>query len=371
MRIEGSQLVVTCRKCGLSVVAVGWQEGQAGSDKKALERGSSAAPSGRGMVGGRLEPEEGDEPSRGPALPPFKEYSFDPKVGFENPPVVPETQPKIEPRIEAKVEPRIEAKTEAKTQPKLRGQGVDEARPAISPPLSPNTRRQIPPPAQKDIFPGGGASARSPMRKVVIASSAIAFAGALLFFALSTRRTEKALEPKAAPSTPTAVPAAEPLTKAAVQAVLSATPVPAPTGEPRPKLSATAKPAPQRPTSTIPAAAAVPATVSETEALSSGLVNAEVFQDRAGKVMTHILFCRNLERARNPGAALGALDVTLIVSPSGVVSEVRLDRATVGSSLGLCLRDHLGKLEFPSWTGRAVEIRRHVDAGAAETPKAH
>jgi hypothetical protein len=108
----------------------------------------------------------------------------------------------------------------------------------------------------------------------------------------------------------------------------------------------------------------------ETEALSSGLVNAEVFQDRAGKVMTHILFCRNLERARNPGAARGALDVSLIVSPSGAVAEVRLDRAIVGSSLGLCLRDHLGKLEFPSWTGRAIEIRRHVAPGAPEAPNA-
>jgi hypothetical protein len=325
------------------------------------------------MVSGRLELDEADEPPRGPTSPPLKEYSFDPEVEFENPPVVgPETQP----RIEAKTQPRTEAKTQAKTHPKPRGQGVDEARPSTSPSLPPKSRLRIPPPAREDIFPGVGTPARSPMRKVVIASSAVALACALLFFALSTRRTEKTLETKAAPSTPTSAPAAEPSTKAAAQALLPATPVPAPIPEPRPEVSATARSAPQKPTPKIPAAAAVPASVavpaamSETEALSSGLVNAEVFQDRAGKIMTHILFCRNLELARNPGASLGALDVSLIVSPSGAVSEVRLDRALARASLGLCLRDHLGKLEFPSWTGRAVEIRRHVDPGAAGTPKA-
>ncbi|HEX5854361.1 MAG TPA: hypothetical protein VFZ57_01970 [Thermoanaerobaculia bacterium] len=377
MRIEGSRLVVTCRKCGLSVVAVGWHEGEAASDKTALERGSSAAPSGRAMVGGRLELEEGDEPPSGPTPPTFKEYSFDLDVDFENPPVVgPATQPRAEAKIEAKAAPKIEAKAEPKIEPKLRGQGVDEARPPTSPSRPPKTRPQIPSPAQKDIFPGVGASAHSPMRKVVIASSVIALACVLLFFALPTRRTEKALEPRAAPSTPTAAPAAEPKPQAAAQALLPTTPVPAPPPEPRPQVPATARSAPQKPTSKIPAAAAVPAAaaapdaMSETEALSSGLVNAEVFQDRAGKIMTHILFCRNLELARKPGASLGALDVSLIVSPSGAVSEVRLDRATASSSLGLCLRDHLGRLEFPRWTGRAVEVRRHVDPGAAGTPKA-
>jgi hypothetical protein len=361
MRIEGSRLVVTCRKCGCSVVAVGWHDGQAAPDKTTPDRGSSAAPSGREMVGGRLELEEGDKPPHAPTSPPLKEYSFDPEIEFENPPVVaPESQPKIE----------------AKAEPEARGQRVGEAQPATRPSLPPKTLRRIPPQTKKDILPGVGESAHSPMRKLVIASSVIVLAGALLFFALPTRRTEKALEPKAVESIPTAAPAAEPSTQAAAQALLPATPVPAATPEPRPKVSATARSAPQEPTSkipavaSVPAAGAVPAGMSETEALSSGLVNAEVFQDRAGKIMTHILFCRNLERARNPGASLGAFDVSLIVSPSGAVSEVRLDRAMTRSSLGLCLRDHLAKLEFPSWTGRAIEIRRHVEPGAAEIPKA-
>jgi hypothetical protein len=106
--------------------------------------------------------------------------------------------------------------------------------------------------------------------------------------------------------------------------------------------------------------------MSESEALSSGLVDAEVFQERAGRIMTRILLCRNLERSRDTDAALKAFDVTLVVSPSGAVSNVKLDRALEGSHLGTCLHEQLGKLEFPKWTGRAIEIRRRVAQGAVE-----
>jgi hypothetical protein len=100
--------------------------------------------------------------------------------------------------------------------------------------------------------------------------------------------------------------------------------------------------------------------MTEEQALSSGLIDTEEFQDRTGKAMTYLLFCRNLELARNPGASLGSLDVTLLVSPSGAVSEVRLDRASDRSAVGRCIRENLAKLEFPNATGRVVEIRRHL-----------
>ncbi|MFI5198621.1 MAG: hypothetical protein ACHQJD_08375, partial [Thermoanaerobaculia bacterium] len=121
---------------------------------------------------------------------------------------------------------------------------------------------------------------------------------------------------------------------------------------------------------TPPAPAAPSSVMSESEALSSGLVDAEVFQERTGRIMTRILLCRNLERSRDPEAALRAFDVTLVVSPSGAVSNVRLGSALEASHLGTCLHDQLGKLEFPKWTGRAIEIRRHVAQGAVEVSNA-
>jgi hypothetical protein len=332
MRIEGARLVVTCRKCGVSVVAVGWNEEKVPPDDAAPE------PSGSEMVGGRLELEEGDEPVRRRSSPQHREYSFDPDVAFENRPVA-GPGPKVDPKPEPKPEPKIQPKVDSKVAP-----------------------------------------ARNPIWMAVVASGVVALACALLFFALRTRRTENAPEPKAAESIPAATTAAPPSTQPVVtQAVLPATP--APTPGPRAAAPASARPDPQKPTPKAPAAAPVPATVapaagtapgfmSESQALASGLIDAEEFQDRAGKVMTNILFCRNLELARNPDVSLGALDVSLIVSPSGTVSEVRLDRAAARSSLALCLRDHLGKLQFPSGTERPVEIRRHVDAGATVGRKA-
>jgi hypothetical protein len=296
MRIEGSRLVVTCRTCGLSVVAVGWDEGQEASVETAPD------PPGRAMAGGRLELEEGDESPRGGG-------------------------------------------SEARVEPTPREQPVDEARPAVRPTPSPKTR---PTPS------------RAPQR-IAMASAAVAVACAIAFFAWPKGRKGTALEPRVAEPSATAVPAAEPSTKPTAPALLPASPAPAPTPEPRRQASATARPALQSPTPKPAALAPVPSAMPEAELLSSGLVDAEVFQDRAGKIMTHVLFCRNLEQARNPGTSFGAFDVSLIVSPSGAVSDVRLDGAVARSPLGQCLRDHLGKLQFPGWTGRAAEIRRHVD----------
>jgi hypothetical protein len=352
MRIDGSQLVVTCRKCGLSVVAVGWHEGQIASEKAPVGSDAPAAPSDGELVGGRLELEEGEEPPRPLSSPSLKEYTFDPEIKFDSPPVV---GPEILPKIEAKAQ----------------SQGVAKTRPATSAKIPPKTRPKTPPEIQKEIFPGVAAAPRGPLKKIVVVSGVLASAFVAFYLASPSKRTEeRKVEPKAVETIPTAAPAVEPSPAPAAVALLPATSSSAPPFEPRSKVSSTAQSAPPKPTSKPLAAAAVPTVMSETEALSSGLVNAEVFQERAGKIVTHILLCRNLERARDPGAALGALAVTLVVSPSGAVSNIKLDRALEGSHLGLCLRDQLGKLEFPSWTGRAIEIRRNVAPGAAEAPKA-
>ncbi|MGZ6970790.1 MAG: hypothetical protein ACXVID_03925, partial [Thermoanaerobaculia bacterium] len=169
----------------------------------------------------------------------------------------------------------------------------------------------------------------------------------------------------AAPTPAPAAAAPLPATPAAAPAVLPTVPSAPPKATlklPKP----TAPSTPPKPTPKPPPAAAASAVMSESEALSSGLVDAELFQERAGRIMTRILLCRNLERSLDPDAALKALDVTLVVSPSGAVSGIKLDRALEGSHLGACLRDQLGKLEFPSWTGRAIEIRRQVAQGAVE-----
>jgi len=352
MRIDGSQLVVTCRKCGLSVVAVGWHEGQIASEKAPVGSDAPAAPFGGEMVGGRLELEEGEEPPRPKSSPSLKEYTFDPEIKLDRPPVV---GPAILPKIEAKVQ----------------SQGVAKTRPATSVKIPPKTRPKIPPEIQKQIFSEVAAAPRGPLKKIVVVSGVLAFAFVAFYLAsLSKRTEERKLEPKAVETIPTAAPAVEPSPAPAAVALLPATSSSVPPSEPRSKVPSTAQSAPPKPTSKPLDAAAVPTVMSETEALSSGLVNADVFQERAGKIMTHILLCRNLERARDPGAAAAALAVTLVVSPSGAVSKVKLDRALEGSHLGLCLRDQLGKLEFPSWTGRAIEIRRNVAPGAAEAPKA-
>ncbi len=305
MRIEGSRLVVACRRCGVSVVAVGWSENNGASDGASPDHGAPAATSGD-MASGRLEFEAEDEPAVSPSPPP------------------------------------------------------------------------IPRPAREDVRPAAGEALRNAKRwpVAVSVSGAAAIACAVLFFAWRARRAEQAPEPKAgessaavAPSALTSTPPAAPTNPPAAP---SSTPAPRP--EPTaPSRSAPPERAPKTPAATpIPVATTAPpadtrpAAMSEEQALSSGLVDAEDFQDRTGKLMTHLLFCRNLELARNPGVSLGPLDVTLLVSPSGAVAEVRLDRASGRSSVGRCVRDHLAKLEFPNATGRAVEIRRRVEPGAAE-----
>jgi hypothetical protein len=342
MRIDGSRLVVTCRECGSSVVAVGGQEGFIASEAAPVDADAPKKPSSSELVGGRFELEEGEEFPRSPRAPSLKPTAFEKEIKVETPPVV---------------EPEIPLKIEAKAQV----QGVAKTRPATSVKTPPKTQPKISPEIQKKVFAGVVAAPRSPLLKIVVISGVLVSAFVVFYLASPSKRVE---------TIPTAAPVVERSPAPVAAALPPATSSSAPRLEPRPKASPAAQSALPKPTSKPLAAVAVPTVMSETEALSSGLVNAEVFQERAGKIMTHILLCRNLERARDPGVALGALSVTLVVSPSGAVSKVKLDRAVEGSPLGLCLRDQLGKLEFPSWTGRAIEIRRNIASGASEASKA-
>lgn len=349
MRIDGSRLVVTCHQCGLSVVAAGFEEGRIESEKAPLEGAAPAGPSGGEVPGGRFELEEGEVFPRSPTA--FEKES---KV---------ETQPVVKPETPLKIEAKAQNQEVAKT------------RPTIKVEASPETGPKMPPAIQKEIPSGVVAAPRRPLRMIAVVSGVLVSALVAFYLASPSKRTEeKKLEPKAARTIPTAPPVVEPASAPApapaAAAPLPATSSPAPPVEPRPKATPKAQSAPPKPTPKPPAAAAaaVTAVMSETEALSSGLVNTEAFQERAGKITTYILLCGGLERARDSGAAVAAVDVTLIVSPSGAVSRVKLDRGLEASSLGACLRDHLRNLEFPSWAGPAIEIRRRVALGAAQAP---
>ncbi|MGZ6987792.1 MAG: hypothetical protein ACXVH0_02415 [Thermoanaerobaculia bacterium] len=351
MRIEGSQLVVTCHQCGLSVVAAGYQEDPIESEKERVGSAAPAAPSGGEVVGGRFELEEGEEFPRSLRGHSQESKAFDQEIKVGTPPVV-------EPVVPLKIEAKPQTQGAVKTQP------VGSV--PVPPKPQPKPQPKITPEIQKEILSGVTAAPRGPLRKIAVVSGVLVSALVVFYLASPSKQTvERKLEPKAAKAIPTVAPPVAPTPAPAAAAPFPATPAapPKPTLKP-PK--PTAPSAPPKPTPKPEAAAAVPAVISEKEALSSGLVDAELFQERAGRIMTRILLCRNLERSRDPDAALRAFDVTLVVSPSGAVSSVKLDRALEGSHLDACLRDQLGKLEFPSWTGRAIEIRRQVAQGAVE-----
>jgi hypothetical protein len=396
MRIEGSQLVVTCRQCGRSVVAVGAEKHPIAPEKKPVQYDTLyetlAAPFGGELEGGRLELEDGED------FPPsLRGHSKESErfgreiIQLENLPIaVPEMVPKVEAKAESKRFPR-EIKLEdlpfggpeivPKVEAKARTQGAAETQPVAGVPVppkpQPKLQPKITPETQKEILSGAGAAPRSPLNKILVVAGVLSFAAVAFFFVWPSKRAdEKKLEAKSVVTIPTAAPPVAPTPAPAAAAPLPATPAAAPavlptvpSAPPKPTLKPpkpTAPSTPPKPTPKPPPAAAASNVMSESEALSSGLVDAEVFQERAGRIMTRILLCRNLERSRDPDAALRALDVTLVVSPSGAVSSVKLDRALEDSHLGACLRDQLGKLEFPSWTGRAIEIRRQVAQGAVE-----
>jgi hypothetical protein len=409
MRIEGTQLVVTCRQCGLSVVAVGAEKEPIASEKKPAQSDSLyetlAAPFGGELVGGRLELEDGED------FPPsLRGHSKESKrfgreiIKLENLPLAtPEIVPKVEAKAESKrfgreikledlpfggpeVVPKVEAK--AQTQGAIKTQPVVPIRPKTQPvPILPKTQPKITPEIQKEILSGVVAAPRGPLKKILVVLGVLSVVAVAFFFAWPSKRAEeRTIEPKRVATVPTAVPPVEPSPAPAAAAPLPATLAAAPPVEARPKALPTAAPVPPKPTLKPPKPTAPPeppkptpkhplappasGVMSESEALSSGLVDAEVFQERAGRVMTRILLCRNLERSRDPDAALRAFDVTLVVSPSGTVSNVKLDRSVEGSHLGQCLHEQLGKLEFPKWTGGAIEIRRRVAQGAQEVSNA-
>jgi hypothetical protein len=405
MRIEGSRLVVTCRHCGLSVVAVGAEKEPIASEKKPAQYDSLyetlAAPFGGELKGGRLELEEGED------LPPsLRGHSKESKrfgrdITLENLPIA---TPQLVPKVEAKAESKRvgrEIKLEdlpfggpevvTKVEPRAQTQGAAKSQPVVSAPIplkpQPKPQPKSAPEIQKEILSGVVDAPRGPLKRIFVVLGVLSVAAVAVFFARPSKRAEEQkVEAKPVAAIPTAISAVEPTPAPAAAVPLPATPAAAPPTESRSKVLPTAAPvppkptlkpskptassAPEKPTPKPPAEVAASNVMSESEALSSGLVDAEVFQERAGRVMTRILLCRNLDRSRDADAAFRAFDVTLVVSPSGTVSNVKLDRALEGSHLGLCLHDQLGKLEFPKWTGRAIEIRRHVAQGAVEVSNA-
>lgn len=323
MKVLGSSLVISCKKCGRDVVAVGGQH-QTAPATHPLRNGGTILTL--------------DEEDIAPAVP------------ATAPAVAPDSAPSASPA--ESVFPQaafpIPAPAEAAT-----------ARPPVEPGRGGSPRPESGFGANLPRFAAPEPPRRTKLAPILAIVCFVAGAG-VVFLLASTKHPDPktpARETAPAPATlppaaPTPMPspaqtpvAAQPETTFAVREIPAATP-----------RATAAKP-------TVPAPTKVR---SERDALAAESIDRDAFEERAGKIITHVRLCARLEQARNPDVSLATVGVIVVVGPSGAVTNVSLDQPKLQSSpFGTCLRDELKKLVFPSFSGAPVEVRRTVSVESA------
>ena len=343
MKVLGSRLVITCKKCGRDVVAVGGEPGPAVSQKSAADGGRVLELDEEEVVqvGAAAAREEADAAPAGAS----EVVAPDPETAL--PQAAPSAPPPAEPLT------------------------------AVSPSLEP-ARPEVPAPAFSAAarFPKGAPASPAPPSRSkavpVIAAVCVAAGAAVVFSLSSSRRPESKQPVPAKVSAPTpAVPAASPAAAPTPEPTPAVTPAAAQAGsktgerasfDPKPTPRATAV----KPTVPVKGPAGSSGVRSESDALAAGTIDREAFEDRAAKIVTHARLCARLEQSRNLDVRLGTIGVSVVVGPSGAVTRVSLDKPALDSSpFGSCLREQLKKLTFPPFPGAPVEIRRTVSLDSA------
>lgn len=317
MRVQESRLVITCRVCGRDVVAVGG--GAAPTEARAAGQASpDTEGAARGPAHGLLELDEDETRD-------------------------------LAPRTAAPAAPAPSAPAPAAQAP---------ATPAIRPAPAPAPKVAPGPPPEAPSFDAAGTTGGGrKILPVALALGSVAIGVAVVFLRAGGK---EGAPPPSAPAQAVAAPT--PAATAPAAAPAATGPVAAPTAAPK------AVPSPPAPDRTPPKAGeAGPnprpdarAWATEAEAVASGALDAGALSQTTGKLVTRARMCGRLEKARSPEAPLPAVAVVLVVSPSGAVEKIRLEKAVESTPLGACLRDEIGKITFPSFTGRPVEIRRSV-----------
>jgi hypothetical protein len=110
-----------------------------------------------------------------------------------------------------------------------------------------------------------------------------------------------------------------------------------------------------------PSGAAAPVPAKATLGLSSAEIRKTLVDNQGG-----LRACISDAQRRDPNLKVGKIKVSLLIAPSGTVTESKIDNAAVdGSPLGDCLKKATRRLAFPSFTGEPfpIDIPIQVTAG--------
>jgi hypothetical protein len=110
-----------------------------------------------------------------------------------------------------------------------------------------------------------------------------------------------------------------------------------------------------------PSGAAAPDPAKATPGLSSAEIRKTLVENQGG-----LRACISEAQRRDPNLKVGKIKVSLLIAPSGTVTESKIDNASVdGSPLGECLKKATRRLAFPSFAGEPfpIDIPIQVTAG--------